>query len=64
MEKTRKFYSVKFRNWGADAPGTAWFDNKKDADEFYYSKDAADSPKLHLARSADTIAKYEEYCKS
>lgn len=63
MEKTRRFYSVRFRNWGADSAGTAWFDNKEDADKFYDSRDYVDPPKEHQARSTKTIEKYEEYCK-
>ena len=63
MSATRRFYSVKFRNWGADAPGTAWFDNKEDADKFYNSRDYVDAPVEHQARSEKTIAKYEELCQ-
>ena len=59
---TRKFYSVKFRNWGADSPGVAWFDSKEDAEEFYNSRDHVDAPVEHQARAEKTIAKYEELC--
>lgn len=61
---TRRFYSVKYRNWGADSAGMAWFDNKEDADKFYDSRDYVDSPVEHQARSAKTIAEYEELCQA
>ena len=25
----KTYYSVVYRNWGADRPGEAWFDNKR-----------------------------------
>jgi hypothetical protein len=60
MQKT--FWSVKYRNWGADAPGVAWFDNKKDAFNFYNSRNYVDSPVRHVTRSAEKIARYTELC--
>jgi hypothetical protein len=60
MSKT--FWSVTFRNWGADASGTVWFDNKKDADKFYNSRNYVDSPVRHIARSPQLIEEYRSLC--
>ena len=61
MQKT--FWSVQYRNWGADAPSKAWFDNKKDADKFYNSRDYVDPPVRHRTRSAGKIKMYEDLCR-
>lgn len=57
MRKT--FYSVTYRNWGADSVSEAWFDNKKDADKFYDSRDYVDVPVQHRTQSAKKIAEYK-----
>jgi hypothetical protein len=62
MTKTKTFYSVKYRNWGADAPGCAWFDNKRDADKFYDSRDYVDVPAAHRTSSPQKIMEYTELC--
>jgi len=61
MQKT--FWSVKYCNWGADVPGKAWFDNKKDADKFYNSRDHVDPPVRHTTGSLEKIARYTELCQ-
>jgi len=60
MQKT--FYSVKFRNWGSDQAGCAWFDNKKEADKFYNSRDHVDPPVAHRTSSETKIQEYKELC--
>ncbi len=61
MQKT--FYSVQYRNWGADSQGKAWFDNKKEAHKFYNSREYVDPPIKHTTRNAEKIARYAELCQ-
>lgn len=61
IEMTRKtYYSVVFGVWGADKPGEAWFDNKKEAEEFA-DHDYRDNPVAHHVSKAETIKEYDEY---
>jgi hypothetical protein len=62
MAKTKTFYSVKYCNWGADAPSHAWFDKKKAADKFYDSRNYVDSPIAHRTSSQRKIEEYNELC--
>jgi hypothetical protein len=64
MEKRsyKTYYSVVFRNWGADYPGKAWFDNKAEAEDFA-SHDYTDSVVRHRVCNPDAIAKYEVLVK-
>ena len=57
MKKT--YYSVVYRNWGADRPGKAWFDNKKEAEEFA-QHDYRDNVRAHHVSKAETIKAYNE----
>jgi len=59
---TKTFYSVKYGVWGSDAPETAYFDNKKDADDFYNDRDHVNAPVAHHVRSEKTIKEYEMLC--
>lgn len=61
--ETKRFYSVTYRNWGADRPETAWFDNETAADEFCNNRDYVDMPVIHQARAIETIKNYEALCE-
>ena len=56
----KTYYSVVYRNWGADKPGKAWFDNKKEAEDFA-SRDYRDTVIAHHVRKAETITEYDEF---
>ena len=56
------FYSVKYRNWGADAPGVAWFDDKEEAEKFA-NQDYRDDVVTHRASNPETIKEYENLVK-
>ena len=61
---TKKYYSVRYRDWGKLSPSTDWFRIKEEADAFYGSRDYIDPPKMHIARSEASIQKYEELCNN
>lgn len=56
----KTYYSVVYRNWGADRPGEAWFDNKKEAEEFA-DHDYRDNVIAHHVSKAETIKEYDEF---
>lgn len=58
----KRFYSVTYRVWGANAPETAWFNSEEKANEFYDNRDYVDMPVMHQARTKETIKKYEALC--
>ena len=61
MEKTYKtYYSVVYRNWGADSASEAWFDDKKEAEEFA-DHDYRDNVVTHRVSKPETIKKYDEF---
>ena len=63
MEKTYKtYYSVVYRNWGADSASEAWFDDKKEAEKFA-NQDYRDDVVTHRASNPETIKKYENLVK-
>ena len=57
MKKT--YYSVVYRNWGADRPGEAWFADKKEAEAFA-GRDYRDNVIAHHVSNPKTIKEYEE----
>ena len=57
MKKT--YYSVVYRNWGADRPGRAWFDTKKAAEDFA-NHDYRDNVIAHHVSKTKTIKEYDE----
>ena len=57
MRKT--YYSVQYGIWGANKPGTAWFDNKEEADRFA-AHDYRDDPVRHTYSREDSIRDAEE----
>ena len=58
MKKT--YYSVVYRNWGADGPRVAWFDTKKEAEEFA-DHDYRDNVITHHVSKTGTIKAYDEF---
>lgn len=58
MKKT--YYSVVYRNWGAYSPGIAWFDNKKEAEEFA-AHDYREGVIAHHVSNVETIKEYDEF---
>ena len=58
MKKT--YYSVVYRNWGAYKPAVAWFDNKKEAEDFA-NRDYRDNVIAHHVSKAETIKEYDEF---
>lgn len=54
----KTFYSVKFRNWGADGCGIAWFDNIFEAKHFA-SKDYRDNVVVHNIKNKEKIRHIE-----
>ena len=58
MKKT--YYSVVYRNWGAYGTGKAWFENKKEAEEFA-AHDYRENVIAHHVSKAETIKEYDEF---
>ena len=56
----KTYYSVVYRNWGDDGPREAWFDNKKEAEEFA-DHDYRDNVIAHHVSKAETIKEYDEF---
>ena len=56
----KTYYSVVYRNWGSDGSGEAWFDNKKEAEEFA-DHDYRDNVIAHHVSRAETIKEYDEF---
>jgi len=57
MAKT--YYSVVYRNWGADRASEAWFDNKEKAYNFA-NHDYRDAPIMHRVSRPEKIKECEE----
>ena len=55
----KTYYSVVYRKWGADKSTTAWFDDKKAAEEFS-DHDYRDNPVAHHVSNSETIKDYDE----
>ena len=51
----KTFYSVNYREWGADQTYTKWFDNKEEAINFA-RRDYADYPVAHRYSNFKSIA--------
>jgi len=59
MKKMKTYYSVTYAVWGADTPRMAWFDNKKEAEQFA-AHDYRNDPVVRNCSKPDTIARYSE----
>lgn len=57
MKKT--FWSVEYRNWGADSASVRWFDDRDEAYKFA-NNDYRDKPVAHTYSNPDKIAEAEE----
>lgn len=61
MEKTYKmFYEVTYNAIGMGQPSTKWFADRKAAEDFYKSCEAADPIASHRCSKPETIAHYNE----
>lgn len=59
-EKTMKtYYTVNYATWGADSVGTATFDSKAAAYEFYNTGEYRDKPLAHSVSRQDKIDQYD-----
>lgn len=61
--EVKVFWSVRFRNWGADSAGTAWFNNEEEANDFYNSRNYVDPPVSHYVSAQKTIEELNELCQ-
>jgi len=53
------YYSVVYRNWGADRASEAWFDDKEKAYDFA-NHDYRDNPVMHRVSRPKKITEYNE----